>query len=211
MSKPLSQDEFMGEWSSLHGNVQASGIVKGWLRISYRCARAISKLGISANALTCLGVLFAIATAIASPSLWSAFFLALSLALDGIDGSLAVVTGQASKLGAIFDASADRISEALWAVAFYRLGVPLSLVLFLWLLAAIQEYARARIGSAGVKDVGIITPAERPVRASFLFVAIVAWHLNFSHGWISAIAQIILALQGISLILVLRYAFISLK
>jgi archaetidylinositol phosphate synthase len=211
MSAVLTESEFLKKWSSLHGNAQTDGIVKGWLKISYRCALILSKLGLTANALTALGVLFATATAISSPSAWSAVFLVLSLSLDGFDGSLAIIKNQASKLGAIFDASADRISEALWAVAFYRLGVPLAFVLFLWLLASIQEYARARIGSAGVKEVGVITPAERPVRASFLFVAILAWQIDFSNGWVTALALALILIQAMSLILVFRFAFKVLK
>ncbi len=211
MHHQMNESDFMGRWSLLHGNAQPIGIVKGWLRISYRCALILKKSRISANALTAFGVIFAGATAMASPSILAGLFLAISLALDGVDGSVALLTGKESKLGAIFDSSADRISEALWAVAFYRLGVSLPLILLLWLLAAIQEYARARLGSAGVKEVGVITPAERPVRASFLFVAIIAFHLEFSNGWVTAISECLIFLQGISLFLVLKYAFRSLK
>lgn len=211
MTRPLSSEDFMLQWSLLHGNAPTRGIVGAWLKISYRCALGLSKVGISPNVLTILGVLFGIATAVTSPSLVMGLFLVLSLACDGIDGSLALVTGKASKLGAVFDAIADRLTEALWAFAFYKLGVPLNAVLVLWLLAGIQEYARARIGSAGVLDVGVVTPAERPVRASFLFIGLIAWHIEFTHSWPTAIAGILILLQFISLVTVIRFAYRTLK
>jgi len=211
MTRPLRFEDFIQQWSLLHGNAPTRGIVGLWLKISYRCALGLAKVGLSPNALTALGVLFGIGTAITSPSLAMGVFLALSLACDGIDGSLALVTGKTSKLGAVFDAIADRLTEALWAIAFYKLGVPLSAVMALWLLAAIQEYARARIGSAGVQELGVVTPAERPVRASFLFIGLIAWHIEFTHSWPTAIAGLLIILQFISLLMVIRFAYRVLK
>lgn len=207
----MSASDFMKQWSSLHGDAPTTGIVGAWLRISYRCALILTRFRFSPNSLTALGVIFGAATAAFSPSLWAVLFLILSLASDGIDGSVALVSGKVTKLGAVLDSIADRLTEALWAIAFYRLGVPLSVVLFLWLLAGIQEYARARIGSAGVKEVGVVTPAERPVRASFLFVALIAWQIEITHGWPTAIAQVLILLQLVGLIMVLRFARRALK
>ena len=206
MRQPVSESECVKEWSQLHGNAPTGGIVGAWLKISYRCALILTRMRISPNSLTTFGIIFGAATAALSPNLWAALFLALSLACDGIDGSLALVSGRVTKLGAILDSIADRLTEALWALAFYRLGVPLSVVLVLWLLAGIQEYARARIGSAGVKEVGVVTPAERPVRASFLFVALIAWQSEFTNGWPTAIAQLLILIQSVGLFMVMRFA-----
>lgn len=211
MKPQMSADEFISKWSSLHGDAPTKGIVGGWLQISYRCALILTRLRISPNSLTVLGIVFGAATAALSPNLWAVLFLILSLVCDGVDGSVALVSGKVTKLGAVLDSIADRLTEALWALAFYRLGVPLSVVLFLWLSAGIQEYARARVGSAGVKKVGVVTPAERPVRASFLFVALIAWQIELTHGWPSAIAQLLILLQFISLIMVLKFAYRALK
>ncbi|MBC7463321.1 MAG: CDP-alcohol phosphatidyltransferase family protein [Actinobacteria bacterium] len=211
MPSSLSSADFMKQWSLLHGDSPTRGIVGAWLQISYRCALVLSKVKISPNSLTALGVLFGVATVLTSPSLLMGMFLALSLACDGIDGSLALVTGKVSKLGAVLDSIADRLTEALWAIAFYKLGVPLNVVMALWLLAGIQEYARARVGSAGIKELGVVTPAERPVRASFLFVGLIAWHIEFTHGWPTAIAEILVAMQFISLLMVIRFAYRVLK
>jgi CDP-diacylglycerol--glycerol-3-phosphate 3-phosphatidyltransferase len=37
---------------------------------------------------------------------------------------------------------------------------------------------RARVSSLGVKDLGLVTFTERPVRASFVFIVLIAWQLD---------------------------------
>ena len=206
----LSFDEFADQWSSIHGGAQTTGIVGGWLRISYRIAKFLNFFRVSPNALTLIGLLSALVTALAGKH-WSAgIFLALSLISDGVDGSVAIIQQRANKWGATLDAVADRISEALWAVAFYRLGVPLVWVLGFASLAAFQEYSRAKLISDGVKEIGLVTPAERPVRASFLFIAIFAWHISPMRGLVIHIAQVLTVLQGVSFVMLLRFAFVRL-
>jgi len=202
----MNYSDFSSRWSKLHGNATTTGIVGGWLRISFVAAGICTTLRITPNILTFLGVLCAGFTAATSPHWWCAVLLAFSLFFDGIDGSVAIIQNRASKLGATWDGLADRISEALWAVAFYRLGVPLSWVLIVSALAAFQEYARARMGSLGVHEVGVVTPAERPVRASFLFCAIVA-----PHAWATTFAIALGLLQALSFFLVVRFAFRKLR
>ncbi|CAB4330242.1 unannotated protein [freshwater metagenome] len=198
----LELEGFKLQWSSMHGNADTSGIVGLWLAVSFRCARVCTFLRITPNSLTLLGVVSAVATAIVSPHLWSVPFLALSLIFDGVDGSVAIIQKRVSSRGAIWDAIADRISEICWAIAFYRIGIPLLWILAAATVAAIQEYARARLSAAGVKEVGVVTPAERPVRASFLFCALIVPHA-FSLPLLIALVF----LQGLSFILVLRFAF----
>ena len=204
-------EEFKLEWGSLHGGVKTKGIVGGWLVISYSLARGLKKIGVSANQLTFFGVVFAALSAISSPHWWSAIFLALSLLGDGVDGSLAILGNKSSALGAVYDSVADRLSEALWALVFFRLGAPLTWVVIFWTLASVQEYARARLGAEGVHEVGVITPAERPMRASFLCLAIVACQFSFSHDWVFALIFLVTVLQGLSLAMILNFAFRKLK
>jgi CDP-diacylglycerol--glycerol-3-phosphate 3-phosphatidyltransferase len=206
-----SFDEVQHEWSSLHGGVEARGIVKRWLTIAYRVAKLLNKLRINASHVTFVGVLLAALVALSSPKWWSALFLALSLLCDGIDGTLAIINEKTSALGATYDAAADRLSEALWALAFYRLGAPANWVICFWTIASVQEYARARLAAEGIVEVGVITPGERPVRASFLCIAIVAWQILIFHGWISPILIVLTALQVISLSMVISFARKKLK
>ena len=207
----LNFADFSAQWSKLHGGTATTGIVGGWLKISFPLARACAKLRITPNVLTTIGVLSAGVTAIVSPHWWSLVFLAISLIAEGIDGSVASYTERTSASGAIWDGLADRISEALWAVAFYRLGIPLGLIFALASLAAFQEYARARLASLGIAEVGVVTSSERPVRASFLAIAIVACALNFSSNWLTGIAGVLTGLQLVGFAMVVRFAFKSLK
>jgi len=205
----MNQTDFFAKWSALHGNAEIKGIVKAWLKISYRSAKFVSALRITPNLLTLLGVVFAIVMAINPLSLWTIPLLVLSLYADGIDGSVAIYQNRQSQFGAVLDSIADRISEALWFYVAYRIGVPAWLVLVIYVIASTQEYARARLGGLGVSDVGVVTPAERPVRASFIFIALVAYALNLEIA--AAVLAVLGALQLFSFYLVCRWAYNSLR
>ena len=205
----MKKSEFNSTWSDLHGGAELKGIVKTWLAISFASAKFLSKLHITPNILTLLGVLFAIAMAANPLSLWAIPLLVLSLYADGIDGSVAIFQKRQSSFGAILDSVADRISEALWFYVAYRIGAPAWLVLATYVIASTQEYARARLTSLGISGVGVVTPAERPVRASFIFIALVSYALSFE--LVTLTMAILAILQLISFGLVARFAHNSLR
>lgn len=177
----MERSEFFKRWSALHGNAEIRGIVKWWLSISYAVARSLLRLRITANGLTLLGVLLSMGAVLsineskesASFHFISLFLLILALASDGLDGTVAILNGSASRRGAALDAIADRIAESLWALGFILLGAEPVIVMVAWLAAQIQEYLRARLGGLGVSEIGVVTVSERPVRASFLAIALV--------------------------------------
>ena len=113
----MSRQDFFTRWSALHLGASVTGIVKGWLSISYVIARALSALRITPNLLTLLGVLSAVAMLFSPHSAFALILLVLSLIFDGVDGSVAIISGKESKLGAALDSIADRITEALWFFA----------------------------------------------------------------------------------------------
>ena len=125
---------------------------------------------------------------------WAISLLVLSLLLDGIDGTVAIITGKSSKFGAMVDAVADRLVESLWAIALYLLGAPWEIVLVAWLAAFTQEYLRARAGGLGVNQVLIVTWCERPVRATLIFIPLVGRLFGFDlfevASWLWAILQV---------------------
>jgi CDP-diacylglycerol--glycerol-3-phosphate 3-phosphatidyltransferase len=205
----MKKSEFNSTWSALHGGAEIKGVVKTWLAISFSSAKFLSKLHITPNILTLLGVVFAIAMAVNPLSLWAIPLLVLSLYADGIDGSVAIYQKRQSSFGAILDSVADRISEALWFYVAYRIGTPAWLVLGTYVIASTQEYARARLGGLGISDVGVVTPAERPVRASFIFIALVAFAFGLNPV-IAAMAPLF-GLQVWSFFLVARFAHNSLR
>jgi phosphatidylglycerophosphate synthase len=130
-------------------------------------------LRISPNVLTMLGLVAAAATALTATSWWAVLFLVFSLFCDGIDGSVAIFQKRQSAWGATLDSVVDRVSEALWLYALYVIGVPAWLVITLWSVASFQEYARAKLVSLGVADIGVVTPSACivPVRC-FDYVAV---------------------------------------
>ena len=199
----MTKDEFFLAWSKLHGDAKVSGIVKGWLSISFTVSKALAKMRVTPNALTILGLVFGILLYMNSNSIWAPLILVISLICDGVDGSLAIITRQSSKWGALLDSVVDRLTEVFWVLALYSLGVDSKILITVLILASTQEYLRARAGGVGLKQVGVVTVAERPVRASFIFIALVAFNLNLEI--LNQITFVWLILQAISFLTVVRF------
>ena len=202
----MDKNEFFTTWSNLHGGAKIEGIVKTWLQISYASAKFLSKLRVTPNLLTFAGLFFAIALWQFANNWAAALFLVLSLFFDGIDGSLAILQKKTSKFGAFTDSFVDRISEVFWALALYKLGAPAALVFVALLATYVQEYIRARSGGLGHNEVGIVTICERPVRASLIFIAIVANLVGLD--LVTAISIVWVAMQNFAL---LQLVFTSYK
>jgi len=199
----MTKDEFFLAWSKLHGDAKVSGIVKGWLSISFTFSKALAKIRVTPNALTILGLVFGILLYMNSNAIWAPLILIISLICDGVDGSLAIISRQSSKWGALLDSVVDRLTEVFWVLALYSLGVDSKILITVLILASTQEYLRARAGGVGLKQVGVVTVAERPVRASFIFVALIAFNLNLEI--LNQITFVWLILQAISFLTVVRF------
>ena len=168
----MKEQEFKERWSNLHGGADTEGVVGRWLSISYQAARVCVALRISPNVLTLLGLGTAIAMGLSTYAAIALLLLVISLFFDGIDGSVAILRGTESKWGEVLDSLADRISEAFWLYMGWRLGIPAWVVITMWTIASTQEYARARLASLGHREIGVVTPTERPVRAIFMAFAL---------------------------------------
>ena len=199
----MTKNEFFLAWSKLHGDAKVSGIVKGWLSISFTVSKALAKMRVTPNALTILGLVFGILLYMNSNAIWAPLILIISLICDGVDGSLAIITRQSSKWGALLDSVVDRLTEVFWVLALFSLGVDSKILITVLILALTQEYLRARAGGVGLKQVGVVTVAERPVRASFIFIALVAFNLNLEI--LNQITFVWLILQAISFLTVVRF------
>ena len=205
----MNKDEFFSIWRRLHGDANISGIVKGWLSISYVIVKPLSKARVTPNILTILGLFFGVLLYANAEIFWAPALLVLSLICDGIDGSLAIVTSKSTKWGAILDSTVDRLTEIFWVLALYKIGADLKLLIVVLLAASVQEYIRARAAGLGVSEVGIVTFAERPVRASFVFIVLISLQFNFT-----IYNQIIvcwLIIQLISLFMLSRVVYSKLR
>jgi phosphatidylglycerophosphate synthase len=205
----VDKNEFFTTWSNLHGGAKIEGVVKAWLQISYATAKFFAKLRVTPNLLTFAGLFFAIALWQFANSWPAALFLVFSLFFDGIDGSLAILQRNTSKFGAFTDSFVDRISEVFWALALYELGAPATLVFIALLATYVQEYLRARAGGLGHEEVGIVTICERPVRASLIFITIVANLVGLE--LVTAIAIIWVAMQNFALLQLIFTSYKTLK
>ena len=201
----MSREEFFSTWSDLHGNAKISGIVKAWLSISYLIVKPISKVRITPNILTMFGLFFGVILFLNANTAWASVLLVLSLICDGIDGSLAILTKKPTKWGAILDSVVDRLTEIFWVLALYKIGADLKLLILVLLTASLQEYVRARSAGLGVAEVGIVTFAERPVRASFVFIVFIS--LQFDFIIYNQIILFWLLLQLFSLFTLVRFTY----
>ena len=199
----MTKNEFYLAWSKLHGDAKIAGIVKGWLSISFPTSKALVRIRITPNALTILGLVFGVLLYMNANAIWAPLILVISLICDGVDGSLAIITGKSSKWGALLDSVVDRLTEVFWILALYSLGVDSKILIAVLILASAQEYLRARAGGVGLTQVGVVTVAERPVRASFVFIALVAFNLNLE--MLNQITFVWLILQAISFLTVAKF------
>lgn len=208
----MNEEQFKERWSELHGGADTEGVVGGWLSFSYQVARVCVALRITPNLLTFLGLGTAIAMGLSEYAAIALLLLVISLFFDGIDGSVAILRGTESKWGELLDSLADRISEAFWLYMGWRLGIPAWVVISMWTIASTQEYARARLASLGHREIGVVTPTERPVRAIFMAFALIFYIfdipgtvqlsyaflalLTFSFLKVMKAASLILAIRG---------------
>ena len=199
----MTKNEFYLAWSKLHGDAKIVGIVKGWLSISFPTSKALARIRITPNALTILGLVFGVLLYMKANAIWAPLILVISLICDGVDGSLAIITGKSSKWGALLDSVVDRLTEVFWILALYSLGVDSKILIAVLILASAQEYLRARAGGVGLTQVGVVTLAERPARASFVFVALVAFNLNLEI--LNQITFVWLILQAFSFLTVAKF------
>ena len=161
-------------WSSLHGGVRPSRVVRGWLRM-VRVLSSGPVARIPPDVLSACGVLVLVGAwaAVAGPG-WPALAAPLILVagvLDGLDGAVALRTGRARPLGAVVDAVADRLGDLLLAAILWELGAPLPWVLAALTLMWLLEYVRARAQGVGMPGVGAVTVAERPTRLIVVIMA----------------------------------------
>jgi phosphatidylglycerophosphate synthase len=122
---------------------------------------------------------------------------------------LAIFTSATTRWGAILDSIIDRITEFFWILAIYKIGADERLLLVVVVIASIQEYTRARAGGLGMQQVGVVTFAERPVRASFIFTTFIAYAMSLSI--INQLVIIWLLLQLISFFMIIRFTYLKLS
>lgn len=163
----MTFDEYLVSWAQLHGTQPPSGLVRAWLRISFVLATPLVRM--NPNFITSFGLaLMGAAIYFALPSRED-FFLASALVLsvglvDSFDGIVAVRTSKTSSWGAFLDGIVDRLVDVGIAILLIILGAPTEIAALAMSVALIHEYMRAKASGIGFREVGVITPAEKPTR-----------------------------------------------
>jgi CDP-diacylglycerol--glycerol-3-phosphate 3-phosphatidyltransferase len=178
----LTWDQYATRWSGLHGGVDprdGSAPLRGWLRLAYRTGRLLARLGVPPAAVTALGLLLCALVPVAARSgpvgpLAGAVLVLLGAVADSADGAVAVLTNRVTQLGYVYDSVADRLGEAAWLIAFWLLGAPGWLILTGGGVAWLHEYLRARATAAGMREIGVVTVAERPTRVIIAVLGLAA-------------------------------------
>ena len=143
-------------------------------RITDPMVRILSKSGITPNALTFINLALNIVAAyvIATGHLLLGGVLVLVAGLfDLLDGALARFTKQTTRLGAILDSVADRISEAailcgllIWYIPQEEASLEIVLIFVVLIGSFLVSYIRARAEGLGWQcQVGLFTRAERVI------------------------------------------------
>ncbi len=151
-----------------------TNLARAWgAKIVQPVARFLSRLGLSPNGATLLGfamtVVVAVLLALGYLRL-GGILLIFTLAFDAVDGTLARLTGNVTRFGAVLDSTLDRWAEiaVYGALVYYYSQVGLKLGVWLGTAAMaaslMVSYTRARAEGAGFTlREGLFTRLERLV------------------------------------------------
>jgi len=157
--------------------------------------RFLARIGLTPNALTWIGFVLTAAVAAvlaAGGTQIAGALLILTLGVDGLDGSLARLTGATSRFGAFLDSTLDRWAEVLifgaLAWRFAGAGQSNGILLAMAAMAAslLVSYTRARAEGVGlpIKE-GLFTRLERLI---VLIAGLIINQLEFALAIIALLA-----------------------
>ncbi|WP_370326806.1 CDP-alcohol phosphatidyltransferase family protein [Euzebya sp.] len=168
-------------------------------RVVVPIGRGLVRLGVTANAITTiglLGVLAGVGVVLAGRPVLGASVVAVAVALDAFDGTVARLTGTSSPFGAFYDSVADRVSDATIFAAYAWVArddaLVFTLVMIAFAAAMLTSYIRAKAESLGWDaTVGII---ERPERMAIVLPCLGLGLLALG-GWVLAVGGLVTIAQ----------------
>lgn len=171
-------DEYFDRWQVLHNapdvDPRSNLLLRLVLSAFYRLSRPFAKSGVSPNFITFLGLgqaVLALGLSFAFP-LGAAVLILVSSLTDGIDGCVAALTNRSSRVGALLDAIADRLSEWCFVGAAVAVGAKPWLGASAAASILLFEYIRARLLAGGLHEVGPVSVGERPTRVIACTIAV---------------------------------------
>jgi phosphatidylglycerophosphate synthase len=210
------RDGYLKRWAPLHGDYEPApaSLAGRWLTLAYVVARPLALRGVSPAALTAWGVLVSAAVpVVAAPGgRWPLAAVAVVVVaglLDNFDGAVAILSERTSRWGFVLDSLADRLSDAAYLLPLWLLGAPGPVCVAGGSLMALQEYARARAGNAGMGEIGVVTVWERPTRVILTAFLLLGCGLVVTHAdliaTLGAAAWITLGTVGLTQLLVVAH------
>jgi len=172
----MTFDEYLVRWAQIHGTKRPTGLVLVWLRMSFTLSTPLTRL--NPNVITAFGPLLMLVAIYFAESTNRNYFLASIIVfavglVDSFDGIVAVRTSNTSSWGAFSDGIVDRLIDTGIGLLLIVLGAPIEVAVIAFTIALIHEYMRAKASGLGFREVGVITPAEKPTRIAigtmFLF------------------------------------------
>ena len=166
-------------------SIVPSGAARGTRLGLAPLARGLHRMGVSANAVTVIGLLLTLVAAwlIATGQPAAAVLvLAVGALADTLDGQIAKAAGGGTKLGAFLDSTFDRVSDGALAAAAVMYGALRGDIVLIWfaLIALVSgslvPYIRAKAESLGLTaSVGL---APREARMVLIVVGLLAWAVS---------------------------------
>jgi CDP-diacylglycerol--glycerol-3-phosphate 3-phosphatidyltransferase len=194
-----------------------SAVQQGYKATTRPITQGLIRAGVTPNAITTFAAVVVLVSAVAFGFGWIRFggaLLLLSGVLDTLDGDVARAAGQATKFGAFYDSTLDRLGDGVTfiGIATYLLTTPgtrypvLGAVLCMVaiLSSVLVSYARARAEGLGLDcKVGLVQRAER-----ILVIGLPASFLGAGPG--GMILQVIVALLalGSTITVVQRFLYV---
>jgi CDP-diacylglycerol--glycerol-3-phosphate 3-phosphatidyltransferase len=169
--------EYLVAWAQLHGTQSPKGLVRVWLRIAFFLSTPLTKF--NPNLITAFGpVLMGAAIYFVSSPNRNYFLASITVLVvglvDSFDGMVAVRTSKTSSWGAFLDGIVDRLIDVGIGILLIVLGAPVELAVLAISIALIHEYMRAKASGIGYREVGVITPAEKPTRIALGVMFLIA-------------------------------------
>ena len=158
-------------------------------------ARALARMGISANFVTIAGgalTIIGAALLAAGMPLASLLVLVIGTIADTLDGQIAKASGGGTRLGAFLDSTIDRVADGALFVGAAASGANLGQPLLLWsslialVASSLVPYVRAKAESLGVS--ASVGPAPREARIVIFLIGLAAWALlDFQSLFVAAV------------------------
>ncbi len=167
-------------WADRYGGYdprRAPGPVRRWQRIAYRVARLLVRWRVRPRSPAAVAAVLTLAVPVAVylGGRWLAAAAGLVVASTfaaTVASAVALLRGPVTGLAAVYEAVATRLSEVVWLVALWLVGVAGPVVVACGAMTGLLEYTRTHAMGVGMRPIGAQTAGDRPARVTLLVIAL---------------------------------------